>query len=150
MNQRLKKHRQKNKEKRKREKIISEVRELNKTRAVSKKNGKSAKNYPQRLTQGLHSGQMSKSQYTRRSTNSARKNGFRINGKVIKKKVAKAKFIPRDIRKGNPFADLPVIKDEDLNEGIYNLVHQGFIPKEVDVEPILAREGGILSISKAK
>lgn len=74
---------------------------------------------------------------------------FRIRkNKLITKKVHKAKHIPRDIRKGNPFADLPVIRDEDLKDGIYNLQNQGFIPKEVDVEPILGRDKGILNIKQ--
>lgn len=53
------------------------------------------------------------------------KDQFRINRKrkVMNKKINKAKNIPRDIRKGNPFADLPVIRDEDLKDGIYNLVN---------------------------
>jgi hypothetical protein len=74
---------------------------------------------------------------------------FRI-GKVKRHPVAKAKVIPKAIRRGNPFADLPVIRDEDLKDGIYTLINQGFIPKEVDVEPILARDDGILNIKKAE
>ena len=79
---------------------------------------------------------------------------FRINRNrktnIRNNKINKAKHIPRDIRKGNPFADLPVIRDEDLKDGIYNLVNQGFIPKEVDVEPILGRDEGILNIKQVE
>lgn len=122
-----------------------------------KRRGKSSKNrrrrYNQRFNEAMGSGFISSSCYSNDSRVrrfNGKKNTFRIKGRGIKKKVSRAKFIPKDIRKGNPFADLPVIKDDDLRDGIYNLVNQGFIPKEVDVEPILSRENGILNIQRAQ
>ena len=91
-----------------------------------------------------------KNQALSRKSTAAKKKGFRINGRLKGKKTVKAKWIPKDVRQGNPFANLPVIKDDDLRDGVYTLVNQGFIPKEVDVEPILARDQGILNIKKAR
>lgn len=137
-------------QKKKQDKILENIKESKKIRAKTSKKSKKYKG--KRFNENPHNGIISQSQYSRNpnNINSSRNCEFRINGRIIKKKVSRAKVIPRDIRKGNPFADLPVIKDEDLKEGIYNLVSQGFIPKEVDVEPILGRESGILNITKAR
>jgi hypothetical protein len=115
----------------------SAVRSKSHNRAYSGKYGKKLRSIP-------------KGKRLARFNENFTKDQFRINRKrkrnIANQKIHKAKHIPRDIRKGNPFADLPVIRDEDLKDGIYNLVNQGFIPKEVDVEPILGRDEGILNI----
>lgn len=68
---------------------------------------------------------------------------YRIGKGVKSKKMTGAKHIPSSIR-NNPFSDLPLLREKDLEEGVLNLVHQGFIPKDVDVMPVLNRNNPIL------
>ena len=65
-------------------------------------------------------------------------NKFRIQ----KKDGAKAKYIPPEIRY-NPFADLKVLTKKDLDQGIYTLMTQGYIPKDVDILPAIQRDNPI-------
>ena len=68
---------------------------------------------------------------------------YRITRKEKKGTITKAKRIPSQVRK-NPFSDLPILKEKDLKEGVLTLVNQGYIPKDVDVMPVLNRNNPIL------
>lgn len=68
---------------------------------------------------------------------------FRIKKKVKKQKITTGKSIPRSIRK-NPFSTLPILTEKDLSEGVYRLMNQGYIPKDVDVNLVLNRNSPLL------
>ena len=52
--------------------------------------------------------------------------------------------VPRSIR-NDPFADPPPITDKDLNRGIYNLMLNGIIPRDVDISAAFKRGGDLIS-----
>ena len=68
-----------------------------------------------------------------------------ISKKPIKRPFSgmpfKRNLLPEEIR-NNPFADLPLLYENDLQKGLFNLVNQGFLPKDVDLTPGLLRNSG--------
>jgi hypothetical protein len=69
-------------------------------------------------------------------------------GKICHKKTTQPrKILPRELRE-NPFCNLPVLMDEDLNSGLLTLLNQGLIPKDVDVSPALDRDDPVLRTTK--
>jgi len=49
--------------------------------------------------------------------------------------------ISEEVR-NNPFADLPKLSSEDLNKGLFTLINQGFLPKDVNLTPNLLKSSG--------
>jgi hypothetical protein len=69
-------------------------------------------------------------------------------GKICHKKTTQPrKILPKELR-DNPFCNLPVLMDEDLNSGLLALLNQGLIPKDVDVSPALDRDDPVLRTTK--
>ena len=58
-------------------------------------------------------------------------------------KQSLSKPVPHEIRH-NPFARIPPLTIKDLNQGLYTLVNQGYLPKYVDITPALQRDDPII------
>lgn len=65
----------------------------------------------------------------------------------IRTDLYKSKPVPVHIRK-DPFAEIPVIKLDDLNKGLYTLVNQGYLGKQIDITQALQRNSPLFNIEK--
>lgn len=54
--------------------------------------------------------------------------------KPFKLKLYEPRILPKELRE-NPFAVLPIVKEKDLQLGLFELVNKGLIPKDTDIEP---------------
>lgn len=77
------------------------------------------------------------------STQNRPKSKKTVKGKLKLGHMFKATVLPKEMRL-NPFADLPVVNDEDLNKGVYNLIVAGVIPKDVNVNAAFRKGGDII------
>ena len=57
---------------------------------------------------------------------------------------APKRILPKKIR-DDPFSDPPPINASDMNDGMFELVNRGIIPRDVDVSPAFDRGGHSLS-----
>jgi IQ domain-containing protein H len=48
------------------------------------------------------------------------------------------RILPKAFR-DDPFAEPPPIDQSDINEGMFNLINRGIIPRDVDVSPAFER-----------
>ena len=62
----------------------------------------------------------------------------------IKKETFKSKPVPASIRK-DPFAEIPVLTLGDLNKGLYTLLNQGYLGKNVDITQALQRNNPLIT-----
>jgi len=54
-------------------------------------------------------------------------------------KVSKPKrILPKQFR-DDPFAEPPPITEDDIQDGMLNLINRGIIPKDVDLSPAFER-----------
>lgn len=60
-------------------------------------------------------------------------------GTIKQKKVAKAKRILPKYFRDDPFADPPPITEDDIADGMFNLLNRGIIPRDVDLSPAFER-----------
>ena len=67
--------------------------------------------------------------------------------KRVKKLPARGKYIPKEVR-NDPFADPPELTLHDLQSGFYNLINQGYIPKYLDITPVMNLNNPILSVKQ--
>jgi len=60
-------------------------------------------------------------------------------GKVRSNRTyAPKRILPKKIR-DDPFSDPPPIDAADINDGMFNLINRGIIPRDVDVSPAFDR-----------
>ncbi|KAL4456158.1 hypothetical protein ABPG74_014119 [Tetrahymena malaccensis] len=71
------------------------------------------------------------------------------NKKPFKLKLHEPRILPKELRE-NPFALKPIVKEKDLQMGIYELVNKGLIPKDTDIEPAFTRGQSIFQAKKMK
>lgn len=69
-------------------------------------------------------------------------------GKLFCGKTTKPRIILSKEARKNPFFDKQVLVDDDLNSGLFNLINQGLIPKDLDVGPVIDRDDPILNTKK--
>ncbi|EAR96432.2 IQ calmodulin-binding motif protein (macronuclear) [Tetrahymena thermophila SB210] len=71
------------------------------------------------------------------------------NKKPFKLKLHEPRILPKELRE-NPFALKPIVKEKDLQMGIYELVNKGLIPKDTDIEPAFTRGQSIFQAKRMK
>ncbi|KAL4504491.1 hypothetical protein ABPG72_009937 [Tetrahymena utriculariae] len=71
------------------------------------------------------------------------------NKKPFKLKLHEPRILPKELRE-NPFALKPIVKEKDLQMGIYELVNKGLIPKDTDIGPAFSRGQSIFQAKKMK
>lgn len=85
---------------------------------------------------------------TQMGTGSGKASMRTTKGTIYHGKTTKPRrVLPREVRE-NPFCNLPILMDEDLNDGIMSLISQGLIPKDVDVTPALDRDDPVLKATR--
>ena len=84
--------------------------------------------FPNQLKYGRPHGGISSSELEKLSIGTVRPN------RVIKSK----RILPRSIR-DDPSAIPPPISEHDINDGMFNLLNRGIIPRDVDVSPAFER-----------
>ena len=64
------------------------------------------------------------------------------------KKVAQPKRILPKYFRDDPFADPPPITQDDIEDGMFNLLNRGIIPRDVDLTPAFERGSAPLKMAK--